>query len=68
MKTTAEIVKTSKITKFIYYRDSSLWYETDNGFKFPVPIEDIGTATFYDEDKTILFMRYIRKWNDELNG
>jgi hypothetical protein len=30
-------------------------------FEFPVPIADVGTATFLAEDKAILFMRYIRK-------
>jgi len=30
-------------------------------FSFPVPIEDIGTATMLKEDKAITFMRWIRK-------
>jgi hypothetical protein len=46
---------------FSYYRDGSLWYITDLGFLFPVPIDDIGNATFLATDKGILFMRYIRK-------
>lgn len=46
---------------FEYYKDSQLWYSTEDGFEFPVPIEDIGTATFHKEDKAMLFMRYIRK-------
>lgn len=33
---------------------------------FPVPIEDIGDATFLAEDKAILFMRYIRKYIEEI--
>ena len=48
--------------QFHYYRDGQLWYKTTNtGFSFPVPIEDIGNATFWAEDKGLLFMRYIRK-------
>lgn len=31
------------------------------GPEFPVPISDIGNATFLAFDKAILFMRYIRK-------
>ena len=46
---------------FNYYRDDSLWYLTDSGFKFPVPIEDIGNSTFLAKDRALLFMRYIRK-------
>lgn len=59
--TVAEIVKHSAKTNFSFYRDSNLWYKTDNGYEFPVPISDIGSATFLAQDKTILFMRYIRK-------
>ena len=47
--------------RFAYYRDESLWYTTEDGFLFPVPISDTGNATFLSEDKAILFMRYIRK-------
>ena len=34
---------------FDYYRDGEMWYKTDNGFMFPVPVHDtreIGNATF----------------------
>lgn len=47
--------------KFEYYRDSALWYRTETDFLFPVPIADIGNATFAAEDKGLLFMRYIKK-------
>lgn len=46
---------------FQYYRDGNLWYRTETGFDFPVPIADTGNATFLAEDKAMLFMRYIRK-------
>lgn len=55
-----EVVKGKKV-HFTFYRDGQLWYETEDGFEFPVPINDIGNATFLAEDKAILFMRYIRK-------
>jgi len=42
--------------------DGQLWYETECGFRFPVPIAEAGTATFLAEDRAILFMRYIRKY------
>lgn len=56
-----EMVSDNKVVKFKYYRDGNLWYEADNGFLFPVPIDDIGNATFLAEDRVMLFMRYIRK-------
>lgn len=51
---------------FKEYRKGNLWYVAgrefyDVGFHFPVPIEDIGDATFMSVDKAMLFMRYIRK-------
>jgi len=56
-----EMVRDGKVVRFAFYRDKNLWYRTEDGFEFPVPIDDVGTATFMAEDKAILFMRYIRK-------
>ncbi len=61
MNTLKEMVKDQKKVRFSFYRDSDLWYKTECGFEFPVPISEAGTATFLAEDKAILFMRYIRK-------
>lgn len=47
--------------QFLFYRKGLLWYKTDAGFRFPVPVEDCGDGTFRSEDRAILFMRYIRK-------
>lgn len=51
---------------FQYYRDYNLYYKTETGVLFPVPIEDIGNATFLAEDRAMLFMRYIRKFLDSV--
>ena len=61
MRTLKEMIINNQKVRFCYYRDSQLWYETECGFRFPVPIGDAGTATFLSEDRAILFMRYIRK-------
>lgn len=50
---------------FRHYFDGSLWYETIHSDLFPVPVSDIGNAVFKDRDKGILFMRYMRKWNEQ---
>lgn len=47
--------------RFVFFRDGALFYETDNGFRFPVPANDAGSATLRAEEKAILLMRYIRK-------
>jgi hypothetical protein len=47
-----------------------LYYVVEaNGTKYQFPIDmndknDVGTATFLNEEKTIFFMRYIRKAMD----
>ena len=58
-----EIIKNNKVT-FSFYRAGNLYYNiTADGkkYQFPVPIEDIGQATFLAEHKAITLMRYIRK-------
>jgi hypothetical protein len=60
MNSIKEMVKDHKKVRFSFYRDRELWYVAENGFEFPVPIEEVGNATFMAEDRAILFMRYIR--------
>jgi hypothetical protein len=61
MRTLKEMIVNNQKVHFSFYRDGNLWYETECGFRFPVPIAEAGTATFAAEDRAILFMRYIRK-------
>ena len=61
-----DMVKDNKKVTFQFYRAKELWYATEDGFTFPVPIDDVGEATFLPEDKAILFMRYIRKHVDNI--
>lgn len=49
------------MTTFSFFRDNELWYETDTGFTFPVPINDAQGATFLAKDKSIFFTRWIRR-------
>ena len=62
MRTLKEMVVNNQKVRFSFYRDGQLWYETECGFRFPVPLAEAGTATFLAEDRAILFMRYIRKY------
>jgi len=62
MRTLKEMIVNNQKVRFCFYRDNQLWYETECGFRFPVPITDAGTATFHAEDRAILFMRYIRRY------
>ena len=46
---------------FEFYRSGTLYYRTDKGLLFEVPASEAGDACWLNEDKAILFMRYIRK-------
>lgn len=65
-RTIKQMVENNQRVRFRFYRDGQLWYATECGFEFPVPISEAGTATFLAEDKAILFMRYIRKYMEFL--
>jgi len=60
LMTLTEMVK-GKTVRFKFYKDGDLWYETEDGFEFPVPIHDTGTGIFRAEDKAVGYMRWIRK-------
>ena len=55
------MVSNGKKATFLYYQYGELWYMTECGFKFPVPITDIGDAIVHNTEKAMLLMRYIRK-------
>ena len=66
IKPLKEMVNNKQRVRFQFYRDGELWYATECGFEFPVPIADTGTATFLAEDRAILFMRYIRRQREHI--
>jgi len=63
MTSIKEMIK-GKTVQFLFYKENELWYITECGFKFPVPISDTGTASMKSTDKAILYMRWIRKQLD----
>jgi hypothetical protein len=66
MSTIKEMVKDGKKVSFIRYQNKELWYVTECGFEFPVPIEDTNEAAFAASDKALLFMRWIRKHQENI--
>ena len=64
MRTLKDMVVNNQKVRFIHYQDQELWYTTECGFEFPVPISDCGSGIFLPEDKAIAFMRWIRKHLD----
>ena len=62
-----DLVNNGQRVKFVKYQQQELWYKCENGFEFPVPISDTGDAAFAEEDKALLFMRWIKKHIDMLD-
>ena len=61
--TIKQIIKDNYV-QFSHYRAGHLYYNVKvegEQFSFPVPLEDVGDATFLNQDKAIIMMRYIRK-------
>ena len=63
MSRVADMVRDKTVT-FQYYRDHSLWYKTECGFLFGVPIEECGTATFNATERAITLLGWIREQID----
>lgn len=61
-----EIVGEDKRVRFVYLLNGNLWYRTNSGFEFPVPVEDTAGAKFLPEDRAMVFMRWIRKHIERL--
>lgn len=60
-----DVVKGEQKVRFVCLKNKELWYKTDSGFDFPVPLHDTDGAEFLAEDKAIFFMRWIgRRIND----
>ena len=54
-------VNNNQKVRFKFYRSGVLYYETEKGLIFEVPISDTGDAVFNPEEKAMLLMRWIRK-------
>jgi hypothetical protein len=57
------IVK-NNTAKFLFYRNNIVYYSIiveEQEYYFPVPLDDLGGATVFAEEKAITLMRYIKK-------
>ena len=59
-----DLVKNNKKVRFLFYRDCTFYYEQEDGFVFPISLEEAnaGRATFLAEDKAIYFMRWMKRY------
>jgi len=52
--------------KFNRLEAGELWYVCEDGFQFPVALEDTHGAVFNAEDKGLYFMRWIRRHMEQV--
>ena len=62
------ILKNNESVRFIFFLSGKLWYRTESGFKFPVPIKGSGQSVFLSEDRANRFYPYIKAHADKLNN
>ena len=48
-------------SSFKFYRSGIVYYLTDTGLEFPVPIDDLDGASVTASEKSLYFMRWIKK-------
>ena len=57
------VIDNQKVT-YKFYQNGSLWYETEKGLLFEVPISETGSGIFNREEKAINMMKWINKQLD----
>ncbi len=60
MTSIKDIVK-GQNAHFVFFQDDTLFYETDAGFLFPIPVSDIGSTRLSETEKAIRLMRWVRR-------
>jgi hypothetical protein len=63
-----DLVAKGKVVRFVCLMADSLWYESEDGFTFPVPLSETPGAAFLAEDKALMYMRHIRKFLPAATG
>lgn len=62
--TVKENVIDGKKAIFKFYKDGSLYYETELGLIFEIPCIETGNGTFNAEEKALNLMKWIKKQID----
>ena len=62
-----KILKDNESVRFMFFLAGKLWYRTESGFKFPVPIKGSGQSVFLNEDCANRFYPYIKAHVEKLD-
>ena len=62
-----KILKDNETVRFMFFLSGKLWYRTESGFKFPVPIKSSYQSVFLNEDRANRFYPYIKAHAEKLS-
>jgi len=62
-----KILNDNESVRFMFFLSGKLWYRTESGFKFPVPIKGSAQSVFLNEDRAKRFYPYIKAHAEKLN-
>jgi hypothetical protein len=68
MSTINEMVANDRTVRFTHYQNGELWYVTETGFSFPVPVAEVGDAALPAVDRALRYMSYIRRHLQNKHG
>lgn len=60
-----EHVEKNQKAQFEFYRGSTLYYRTDKGLLFEIPVSETGDAVFKNQERAIILMKWIRRQLEE---
>lgn len=67
MNNVEKILKDNESVRFMFFLSGKLWYRTESGFKFPVPIKGSGQKVFLNEDRANRFYPFIKAHAEKLS-
>lgn len=59
-------VKDNKKVKFVCLKNENMWYQTESGFQFPIPLSETVGGEFPVEDKALYYSRWIGRFIKDL--
>lgn len=67
MFTLKDLIRDGKTAKFKQYRLGNLYYETQEGFVFAIPLQELGESTLLAEERCASLMKWIKRALEEIN-
>lgn len=62
-----DLIKDGKTAKFKQFRLNTLYYETQEGFVFAIPIHELGESTLLAEERCASLMKWIKRALEDIN-